>query len=88
MESCVGKRLGHCQTLGLCEELYLSPTYNYYYILVNTFKSYVTSVTFKEECIHLELSHYCVSLLVLFYFNYDALILDSNYISTFTYSIK
>ena len=45
-------------------------------------------VEFKEECIHLELNHYCMSLFVLSYFNYDALILDSNYISSFTYSTK
>lgn len=45
-------------------------------------------VEFKEDRIHLELNHYCMNLFLLSYFNYDALILDSNYISSSTYSTK
>lgn len=84
----VGKSLVHCKALYLYEVPYLSSTYYYYYIMVNTFKSYSTSLAFKEECIRLKLNHYCMSLFILFYCNYDALILDCNYISSFTYSIK
>lgn len=82
------KELEHCKTLYLYKVLYLSLTYYYYYIMVNKFKNYGTSVEFKKECAHLKLNRYCVNLFILSYFNYDALILESNYISSFTYSIK
>lgn len=81
---CTGRRLVHCKMLYLYKVIYLSLLLHH----GESIQSYMILVKSKEKCIHLKLNHYCTSLLILSYFNYDALILDSNYISRFTYSIK